>query len=367
MKVPFFDFEREDDEVLDAMREACDRVLRSRRYIGGPEVAAFEERFAAYSAAEHALGVSSGTDALLVTLMALGVGPGDEVILPDLTFFSPAGCVARLGATPVFVDIDADSFAILPEAVEPAITERTAAIIAVHLFGQMADMQRLVDIGNSHEIPVIEDAAQAVGARQRGHHAGTLGIAGCFSFYPTKNLGAAGDGGMVITDDDELADRIRLLKNHGARPKYHHLEVGGNFRLDAIQAAILAVRLEHLERWTDLRRQNARLYLELLDDASVVLPNTKPYNGPHTYHQFCIRSHERDALKIRLQEAGIGTMIYYPSTLSDQPAFDGLAKRSTPEAHLTAAEILALPIFPHLTPREIEYVADVTRECVFAA
>lgn len=362
MRVPFFDFEREEDEVLERMHEACGQVLRSRRFIGGPGVAHFEQKFAEYCGAEHAIGVSSGTDALLVSLMALGIGPGDEVIVPDFTFVSPAGCVVRLGATPVFVDIDADSFNILPEAVEPAITEKTRAIIAVHLFGEMADMTKLQRIAEEKGILILEDAAQAIGATQRGSHAGTIGAVGCFSFYPTKNLGGAGDGGMVITDDDALAERIRLLKNHGARPKYHHIEVGGNFRLDAMQAAILDVRLDYLDRWTGLRRENARRYQMLLADADVVLPNSRSYNGPHTYHQFCIRSSQRDALRERLAAAGVDTMIYYPSPLSEQPAFADAIHRPSAEAHLAASQILALPIFPHLSPEEIEYVAEMIQE-----
>lgn len=359
MRVPFLDFEREDAEVFEAMRAATEDVLRSRQYIGGPVVAGFESSFAEYCGATHAIGVSSGTDALLVSLMALDIGPGDEVIVPDFTFFSPAGCVARLGAKPVFVDIDADSFNMLPEAVEPAITDKTACIIPVHLFGQMADMEKLVAIAGERDIPIVEDAAQAVGSRQHGAHAGTVGIAGCFSFYPTKNLGAAGDGGMVITNDDEFAARVRLLKNHGAHPKYHHLEVGGNFRLDAIQAAVLEVRLGYLDRWTEMRRENAARYDMLLAAADVVLPNTSRFNDAHTYHQYCIRSRSRGALRARLAEAGVDTMIYYPSTLSEQPAFEGIGTRSTPEAHLTATEILALPIFPQLAHKELEYVCDL--------
>lgn len=358
MRVPFLDFERQPD-THDALVKAAERVIRSGRYIGGTEVESIESRVADYCGIHHAIGTSSGTDALLVTLMALGIGPGDEVIVPDFTFVSPASCVLRLGATPVFVDIDADSFNMLPQAAETAITDRTAAILVVHLFGQLADMERLNAIAHRHGIPIVEDAAQAIGAFQRGEHAGGFGIAGCFSFYPTKNLGACGDAGMVVTNDDSLAGRVRLLRNHGASPKYHYPYLGGNFRLDALQAAFLNVRMDTLEDETRARIRNAEHYMNRLSDANLVLPAIKRYNDRHTFHQFCVRLNDRERVRDALSNAGVDTQIYYPEVLSEQPAFDNARARSTPEAHLTATQILALPIFGDLRSEELDYVCDV--------
>jgi dTDP-4-amino-4,6-dideoxygalactose transaminase len=328
----------------------------------GPEVEALERELAALIGVEHAVGVSSGTDALLVALMALGIGPGDEVITPTFSFFATAGCVSRVGATPVFVDIDPATFNVDPAAVARAITPRTRAVLPVHLFGLCADLDAILDVAASRGIPVIEDAAQAIGARLGRRQAGAMGTVGCFSFFPSKNLGAFGDGGLVTTTDAALAAELRLLRNHGAEPRYFHARVGGNFRLDALQAAVLRIKAPHLEEWTTARRANADRYRALFAEygigGAVTLP-TEPEGRTHIYNQFVIRTDRRDRLREHLTGAGISTEIYYPVPLHRQECFARLAPPADPlpAADAAAATVLALPIYGELTDAQLRHVA----------
>jgi dTDP-4-amino-4,6-dideoxygalactose transaminase len=301
-----------------------------------------------------AVGVSSGTDALLVALLALDIGPGDEVIVPTFSFFATAGSVARVGARPVFVDVDPETLMLTPETVRPAITARTRAIVPVHLYGLCADMPPLLELAARTGLPLVEDAAQAIGARCEDGAAGAIGAMGCFSFYPTKNLGAYGDGGLVTTADEARAARVRRLRNQGMEPKYLHHEIGGAFRLDALQAAILRVKLPHLSRWNDRRRANAETYRELFDEAGLAgrvgLP-PEPRGRRHVYHQYVIRVPQRDALRAHLARRGVGTDVYYPVPLHRQACFTGLTAPDAafPNADAAAAEVLALPVYPELT------------------
>ncbi|MGH9312282.1 MAG: DegT/DnrJ/EryC1/StrS family aminotransferase, partial [Vicinamibacterales bacterium] len=314
----------------------------------------------------HAIGVSSGTDALLAALMALDIGPGDEVVTPTYSFFATAGCVARVGATPRLVDIDPVTFNADPASIERALTERTRAILPVHLFGLCADMDPILDLARSRGIAVIEDAAQAIGARLGDRQAGATGTLGCFSFFPSKNLGALGDGGLVTTNDEALAARVRLVRNHGAEPKYFHKVVGGNFRLDAIQAAVLRVKLPHLTRWTEGRRRNAGRYRALFGEAGldgiVGLP-VEPPGRHHIYNQFVIRAPRRDALRAHLDAAGVGTEIYYPVPFHLQECFATLGGRrgEFPHAERAANETLALPIYGELTDAQQRCVVDAVK------
>jgi len=354
---------------------ALERVLDSGQFILGPEVERLEQRLAAYSGCRHAIGVSSGTDALLVSLMALGVGPGDDVITTPFTFFATAGTIARLGARPVFADIDPQTFNLDPALLEKSITKRTKVILPVHLYGQCADMEAILTVAGRAKIPVLEDAAQAVGAEYRpGRIAGSMGIAGCLSFFPTKNLGGVGEGGMVVTNDDALAERIRMLRVHGSRVKYRHEAVGGNFRLNALQGAALGVMLDHLNNWSGRRLANAMRYRELIEarrlpeTAGVAVPICVHEQGgvtrPHIYHQYVIRAPRRDALQAHLAQAGIGSEVYYPIPLHLQPCFAQLGYRegSLPEAERAAREVLALPIHPELTPEQQVAVVDAIAE-----
>jgi dTDP-4-amino-4,6-dideoxygalactose transaminase len=343
------DLKAQYNALRDEIRAAIDGVLESQYFILGPEVEALEREVAAYSHCQYGIGVSSGTDALLVALMALGVGSGDEVITTPYTFFATAGAIARLGARPVFVDIDPLTYNIDPAGIEAVITPRTRAIIPVHLYGQMADMDPIMAIAQQHGLAVIEDAAQAIGAEYHGRRAGSIGQMGCFSFFPSKNLGGFGDAGMVTTNDPDLAARLRLLRGHGAQPKYYHQLLGGNFRLDAIQAAVLRVKLRHLDTWTAARQQNAARYRELLADAPLQLPFDAGY-GRHIYNQFVIRSERRDALMAHLKAHQIGTEIYYPLPMHLQTCFSDLAYQqgAFPQSEAAAQETLAIPIYPEL-------------------
>ena len=385
--VPLLDLKAQYDTIRDEVDAAIQNVVESQHFILGPEVVALEEEISIYCQCEHGIGVSSGTDALLISLMAIDLKPGDEVITTPYTFFATAGAIARLGAKPVFVDISPVSYNIDPGRIEAAVTERTKAIIPVHLYGQMADMDPIMEIAQRHKLYVIEDAAQAIGAEYNDRRAGSIGHCGCFSFFPSKNLGAFGDGGVVTTNDPELADKVRLLRNHGYRPKYYNKVVGGNFRLDALQAAVLRVKLEHLDDWTAQRQANAARYAELLREVSGVrfqvsgarnqvpgasentpeaLPFAAPFLTPKTCHlkpvfnQFVIRvsARQRDALRAFLKDQGIGTEIYYPVPAHLQECFEPLGYRrgDLPESEAAADETLALPIYPELTDEQIEYV-----------
>ena len=377
--VPLLDLRAQYRAIREEVRAAIDRVADSQQFILGPEVEALEEEIADYSRCAFAIGVSSGSDALLVALMATDLTPGDEVITTPYTFFATSGAAARLGAKPVFVDIDPLTFNIDPTKIEAAITDRTRTIIPVHLYGQIAEMNAIMEIANRHNLRVIEDAAQAIGAEYQGKRAGSIGHLGTFSFYPSKNLGGFGDGGMVTTNDSRLADRIRLLRNHGETPKYYSRVIGGNFRLDAIQAAVLRVKLKYLDQWTEARQGNAALYRELFAEAElsvrpeslahlqtdvnsngaasalremrgVVLP-TAAANRRHVYNQFIIRSGQRDALMAFLRKRKIGTEIYYPVPAHLQESFvdAGGMVGDFPISECAAEETLALPIYPELT------------------
>ncbi|MBN1461911.1 MAG: DegT/DnrJ/EryC1/StrS family aminotransferase [Armatimonadetes bacterium] len=377
-EVPLLDLLPQFRSLEPRLRAALDEILFTQQFIMGPAVAEFERDLAEYCEVQHAFGVSSGTDALLAALMALEVAPGDEVITTPYSFFATAGCIVRMGAVPVFVDVEPGTFNLDPTLVSRAVTPHTKGILPVHLFGQMADMDPLLDLAREHGLWVIEDAAQAIGAELEGRRAGSLGQIGCLSFFPSKNLGCFGDGGAVTTNDDDLAQRLDILRNHGARPKYHHQIIGGNFRLDAIQAAVLRVKLPHLDSWTAARQANAARYRRLFVDAGlsemtrdgtgssilantpVVLPTELP-GRRHIYNQFVIRARERDALMAHLRENGIGCEVYYPVPLHLQQCFAYLGYREghLPVAEAAALETLAIPIFPELTGQEQERVVEV--------
>jgi len=363
--VPLLDLAAQYQPIREQVLQALTRVADSQRYILGPEVEALERELAAQLEVAHAIGVSSGTDALIVTLMALGVGPGAEVIVPTYTFFATASAVSRVGATPVFVDIDAATFNIDPDEVARAISPRTRAIMPVHLFGLSADLDPLLEIARQAGIPLIEDAAQAIGARYHGRPTGGLGLAGCFSFFPSKNLGAFGEGGLVTTNDAALAHEIRLLRNHGAEPKYVHAKIGGNFRLDAIQAAVLGVKAPYLSAWSDARRRNADRYRALVGEYGlsdrIELP-IEPPGYTHIYNQFVIRGADRDVLRTHLTSRRIGTEVYYPIPLHRQPCFSTLGRASDRfvAADQAAATTVALPIFGELSlPQQRHVVASI--------
>jgi dTDP-4-amino-4,6-dideoxygalactose transaminase len=366
--VPILDLTRYDEALKGDIARAVADVFASGRFVLGPANEAFEKAFAAALGVRHAVGVSSGTDALLVALMALGIGRGDEVITSAFTFFASAGVVARLGATPVFVDIDPATYNLDPKKLPAAITPRTRAIQPVDLYGQCADMDPIRQEAGKRGIPILEDACQAVGASYRGKPAGTLGTLGAFSFYPTKNLGAAGDAGAVVTDDDELAERVRLLRVHGGAKQYHHDRVGGNFRMDALQAAVLSAKLPRLAAWNERRRTIATRYGELFAGAArerrIGLPAEAPRNR-HVFHQYVVRVADRDAVKERLAAKGITTAVFYPVPLNEQTCFASLGQQGRcPEASRAAREVLALPVFPELADTEVLRVAAAVLEAV---
>lgn len=369
MKVPLLDLQAQYAALRDEVLGAIERVCDAQRFILGPEVEGFEEEVAALCGVSHAVGLSSGSDALLVALMALGVGPGDEVVTPAYSFFGTAGAVARLGARPVFVDIDPSTFNMDAGAALDAVTPRTKAVIPVHLFGRTAPLEPLLDAADRGGFSLVEDAAQALGATfpDGETHAGAAGRVGCFSFYPSKNLGGAGDGGMAVTDDSELADRLRVLRSHGERSRYQHEVVGGNFRLDEIQAAVLRVKLPHLHDWCEARRAAAARYRALFEEAETGGRITIPAHvAGHVYHQFVIRVVERDALQSHLAEVGVSTAVYYPRPLPFQACFRdlGYANGDFPHAEAASRESLALPIFPEIAPEQQRYVVDRIMESV---
>jgi dTDP-4-amino-4,6-dideoxygalactose transaminase len=361
--VPLLDLQAQYLPIRDELLAAVTRVCDSQRFILGPEVEALEQELAAYLDVREAVAVSSGTDALLVAMMALGVGEGDEVITSTYSFFATAGCVARLGAVPRLVDIDPATFNLSPAGLRGALSPRTKAIIPVHLYGLCADMDPVLAIARDAGVPVIEDAAQAIGATYRGRQAGSMGAVGCFSFFPSKNLGAFGDGGLVTTNDSAVARDLRLLRNHGAQARYYHDRIGGNFRLDALQAAVLRVKLPHLARWTEMRRENAARYRELfaglVDRDGVVLP-TEPEGRRHIYNQFIVRVPNRDGVREILTERGIATEIYYPVPFHLQACFAYLGHRAGdfPAAEAAATSTLALPIYGELTAAQQEAVVE---------
>jgi dTDP-4-amino-4,6-dideoxygalactose transaminase len=366
--VPLLDLKQQHSALAAELRAAFDRVLQSGQFVLGREVADFEESAAVLTGTKHAIGVSSGTDAILLALMALDIGPGDEVLCPAFTFFATAGCVARVGATPVFVDSCADSFNIDVADAARRITPKTKAIMPVHLFGQVADMNGVRDLAKGHGLWVIEDAAQALGATFEGRPAGSMCDFGTFSFFPTKNLGALGDAGLLVTSNDELAAKARLLRNHGAEQQYFHKRIGGNFRLDSLQAAFLNVKLPHLTSYTARRSENAAYYNSALgaalQDCDLVLPAELPGHS-HIWNQYTVRvpDNQRDELRRFLAERGIGSAIYYPVPLNRQECFANLvAPTSLPVAEQLARECLSLPIYPELTRDQLKLVVDSVAE-----
>jgi len=369
-KVPFFDLTSQFQSIEGEIRTALDGVFKTQQFILGPQVEDLERVIAEYCKTRYAIGVASGSDALLLSLMALGIGPGDEVILPPFTFFATAGVVSRVGANPVFVDIDPNTYNIDPSKIEAEVTSRTKAIMPVHLFGQCADMEPLLQIAKEKQLYVIEDAAQALGAEYKpprypeGRRAGQMGDLGCFSFYPTKNLGAFGDAGMVVTDHPQLAERVRILRVHGNQPKYFHKWIGANSRLDTIQAAILLVKFRHLERWTIERQKRAVRYQPLFQDLLASVPGLGlpkiQYENRHIFNQYVIRVPERNRLKEFLLKEGIGTDIYYPLPLHLQECYAFLKHRQGdfPISERASEETLALPIYPELTEEQQGRVVD---------
>lgn len=385
MNVPLLDLKAQYHSLKPQLDAALLRVAESQHFILGPEVETMERAMSAYIGCKHSFGVSSGTDALLLALMAADVRPGDEVIVPTFSFFATAGVVARLNAVPVFVDADKATFNIAVERIERAVTPRTKAIVPVHLFGQSAEMGAIMDIARRHRLTVIEDGAQAIGVQCRdGRKVGTIGDIGCFSFFPSKNLGCFGDGGLVTTNDPALAEKMRVLRVHGMDPKYYHKFIGGNFRIDALQAAVLSVKLPHLDAWSARRRENAALYTELFrshgvsegagrtayDAKNRVLLPASVYSSSgvlnhHIYNQYVIRTERRDALRAHVTAKGIGNDIYYPVPFHAQECFRPLGQGNDfPVSNRAAAESLALPIFPELTREQIEYVAATVAEFV---
>jgi dTDP-4-amino-4,6-dideoxygalactose transaminase len=375
MNIPLLDIGAQHAPILDELLQAVGKVIRSNVVVLGPEVKRLEESVASYCGTEFAVGVSSGTDALLVSLMALEIGAGDEVITTPFSFFATAGAVARVGAKPVFVDIDPATFNIDADEIEAAITPRTKVILPVHLYGQVAEMAPISRIAEKYHLRVIEDAAQAIGADYRdGRRAGSMGDVGCFSFYPSKNLGALGDAGMVVTNDPDLAEKIRILRTHGAEPKYYHRVVGGNFRLDAIQAAALNVKLGYLDEWTKKRQENARRYGSMFRMAEgdgapeIRLPKAiyKPegLRHDHIYNQYVVRARGRDRLREHLRANGVATAVYYPVPLHLQECFEPLGYRvgDLPAAEQAAGEVLALPIYAEMTEEQQRFVVGRIHE-----
>lgn len=358
MNIPILDLQSQYASIKPEIDGAVTRVINSGRFIGGPEVAAFEQEIAAFLGAKHAIGCASGTDALQLALMAIGLKPGDEVITPSFTFVATAEAIALLGGVPVFVDIDPRTFTVDAALLEKKITARTKAILPVHLYGHPSAMDAINAIAKAHHIPVIEDAAQSIGARYHGRRACTLGDIACVSFYPTKNLGAFGDGGLLVTDSDEHAATLRKICNHGQFKTYHYDAIGVNSRLDALQAAILRVKLRHLDRWNEERRRIAAVYTKLFEGTDVVPPWVSP-DVEHVYHQYTVRVPNRDAVARTLAAQGISNMIYYPVPLHVQEAYTylGGVEGDFPATESAASEVLSLPMYPELSDEQIAHVA----------
>ncbi len=363
MKIPFVDLKAQYATIRNEIEKEVKDVFESQYFILGSKVTEFEDKIARYCGSSHAIGCASGTDAILLALMALNVGPGDEIITTPYTFFSTSGSIVRLGAKPVFCDINPETFNINPEGIESLITEKTKAILVVHLYGLMADMDRIHDIAQNHNLPVIEDAAQAIGSAIKDMKAGTLGAMGCFSFFPTKNLGGAGDGGMVVTDDDGLAEKVSILRVHGSNPKYYHSMIGINSRLDALQAAVLRTKMNYLDTWSGKRRENASLYNHMLEEKGLsdfVVAPIIPEGYTHIFNQYVLRVDRRNELREHLKNQDIGTEIYYPVPLHLQECFAYLGYKTGdfPVSEEAADTTLALPIYPELTDEMQEYVVD---------
>lgn len=371
MGVPLLDLKAHHEPLHHEIMAAMEQTFRSQAFILGPEVGKLEEQVAVYCQAKYGIGVTSGTDALLIALMALGVGPGDEVITTPYSFFATAGAVVRLGGKPVLVDIDPRTFNLDPGRIEKAMTQRTKAIIPVHLYGQSADMGPIMEVAHRRKLAVIEDAAQAIGTEYAdGRRVGSIGTIGCFSFFPSKNLGCLGDGGMVVTNDPDLAERIRILRTHGSKPKYYHKLIGGNFRLDTIQAAVLTVKLKYLDQWTRRRQENADRYETLFQQSGLIqagrvrLPEavyrTSGVKHYHIYNQFVLRVERRNDLMAHLKQKGIGTEVYYPVPFHLQECFRYLGHQEGdfPESERAANETVAIPIYPELTPAQQAEVVE---------
>jgi len=372
MHVPLLDLKAQYATIKAEVEAAIAEVMESQHFILGPKVEECEKAIAQYSGCSHAVGVSSGTDALLACLMAENIGPGDEVITTPYTFFATVGAIARVGATPVFVDIDPVTYNLDTNQISAKVTGKTRAIIPVHLYGQMADMDTVMAIAEKLDLVVIEDAAQAIGAEYKGRRAGSIGHYGCFSFFPSKNLGAAGDGGMIVTKDAERAEKLKCLRAHGSKPKYHHKVVGGNFRLDALQAAIVAAKLRHLDEWTAGRQKNAKKYDQLFAGAGLAVVSGKSslvglpsvVTDRHIFNQYVIRVTGRDQLQAALQQRKIGTEVYYPVPMHLQECFAYLGHGigSFPESERAARETVALPIYPELSEAQLKNVVESIRE-----
>jgi len=366
MNVPLLDLKAQYAAIKPEIDAAIADVLESQHFILGPKVEELEKAVAAYSNCAHAIGVSSGSDALLACLMAEDIGAGDEVITTPYSFFATAGAISRLRATTVFVDVDPITYNINPNQISSKVTPKTRAIIPVHLYGQMADMDPVMQIADECGLVVIEDAAQAIGAEYKGRRAGSIGHYGCFSFFPSKNLGGAGDGGMIVSNDMQRAEKVRCLRGHGAKPKYYHKLVGGNFRLDALQAAVVSAKLPHLDDWTAARQRNAKRYDELLGKAGLPIGLPAVVTNRHIFNQYVIRIKNRDELQSYLKQKGVGTEVYYPVPLHLQECFAYLGYKAGafPESERAAKETLALPVYPELTDAQARYVVDCICEFV---
>jgi dTDP-4-amino-4,6-dideoxygalactose transaminase len=374
--IPILDLKAQYSTIKEEIQVALQRILDSQQFILGVEVEAFEKELAEYCHCNYAFGVSSGTDALLVALMAIGIKPGDEVITTPYSFFATSGSIVRMGARPVYVDIDSATLNIQAEEIETKVTSRTKAILPVHLAGQMVNMDPIMEVSKQYGLYVIEDACQAIGADYKGKKAGSIGHLGCFSFFPSKNLGGYGDSGLVTCNDSDIADKITLLRNHGQRAKYHSLLVGGNFRMDALQAAVLRVKFKHLERWTEARRSHADAYRKLFTEGGISIPlkdiglssgivlPIETGHGRHIYHLFLIRTKNRDALSSHLRNHSIGCEVYYPIPLHLQECFKdmGFKPGDFPHSERAAKETLALPIYPELTDDMLSRVVSAIAE-----
>ena len=392
MNVPLLDLKAQYLAIKAEVDRAVAEVMESQHFILGPKVQECENAIARYSNCSHAVGVSSGTDALLICLMAEGIGQGDEVITTPYTFFATAGAIARVGATPIFVDIDPVTYNLDPAQLESKVTDRTRAIIPVHLYGQMADMDGVMQVASTHDLIVIEDAAQAIGAEYKGRRAGSIGHYGCLSFFPSKNLGAAGDGGMVVTNDRRRAENLMRLRSHGSKPKYYHKVIGGNFRLDALQAAVVCAKLRHLDDWTAARQRNAERYNRLFAESGLDIGETahssnravstadasssrfksmsprvflpKTVANRHIFNQYVIRVSPRDELRAALEARGVSTEVYYPVPMHLQECFSSLGHQigAFPESESAAKETVALPIYPELTDQQARLVVQCVRD-----